>query len=851
MAMRKLPTLLLVGCALTLRMPPALAQTLENSSPAQLRRLVQQGRADTSRVQALLWLSDFYLAKEGATGQDLDSARVLAQHAAALSQRLGYAHGQDWAAFKTGQTYLTQHAAGRALAIAKSLRDTSRIKLVLALAQSQFDERVAQKAPTDSALALFRQATALSQALGQRAWQEKSLFQLGTCYMRLQQVARGRACFQQVIEANQRAGNKAGELKAWYLLGASYAHDERPQPTYFAAMRACFRTALALAHRTHNREYEALTQMQLALIHFVEGKSAQAEDELRQVVAEQKAIGYKEVYYTYNYLSDVSRSRGYLNRSLNYTLQVIKSLEAAGKVKELDYIYYKVAESYFTFGQTQKAIDAIHKSLTISHQKGQVANQYVLGAITRLMALALVKQGKAREALLFVQDIARRKVNADPRDNALLDAGFADCYSALKNYPLAERYYLHGLAVGKQLDPWYLANIRIGLSRMYVAAGQYAKAEPYLRQLAAAPPGQISAASLQSVHLLSFKVDSAQGHYLAAIGHLRQREALKDSLFSKAKTQQLEELQVQFETKEKEQNILLLTEKGLRQQNALRQAQTARNATIGGAVLLLLLLGLGYNRYRLKQRSNQLLEAQQLEINHKNDSLQRLVGEKQGLLEEKEELLVEKDWMLKEIHHRVKNNLQTISSLLATQAAYLLEPTALDALRESQNRVQAIALVHQKLYQSDSVARVNMQDYIQEITELLLESFAVSEAVRSRLDVALVDLDVALAIPLGLIINEAVTNALKHAFPPPRTGTLTIELRPVEAQRYELRIADDGVGLPPGFDPARAKSLGLTMITGLSRQLGGELHLTPQVPGTQLTLYFEAARKPLRAEALA
>jgi two-component sensor histidine kinase len=224
--------------------------------------------------------------------------------------------------------------------------------------------------------------------------------------------------------------------------------------------------------------------------------------------------------------------------------------------------------------------------------------------------------------------------------------------------------------------------------------------------------------------------------------------------------------------------------------------------------------------------------------------LERLVGEKQDLLEEK-------DWMLKEIHHRVKNNLQIINSLLTTQAAYLLEPTALEALRESQNRVQAIALVHQKLYQSDSVARVNMQEYIQEITELLLESFDISESVRPQLDVALVELDVALAIPLGLIINEAITNTLKHAFPPPRTGTLTIQLRPIEALRYELRIADDGVGLPPGFDPARAESLGLTMIMGLSRQLGGVLHLTPQAPGAQLILHFEVARKPLRANMLA
>ena len=248
------------------------------------------------------------------------------------------------------------------------------------------------------------------------------------------------------------------------------------------------------------------------------------------------------------------------------------------------------------------------------------------------------------------------------------------------------------------------------------------------------------------------------------------------------------------------------------------------------------------------------MEAQQQEINRKNESLERLVGEKQHLLDEKqhlledkEDLLQEKDWMLKEIHHRVKNNLQVISSLLNTQADYLRDPAALAALRESQNRVQAMALVHQKLYQSDSVALVNMQEYIREITERLLESFDCLDTVREQLDVAPVELDVALATPLGLIINEVITNALKHAFPQRRPGTLRVSLQPIGARRYELRIADDGVGLPAGFDPARSPSLGLTMITGLSKQINGALAIASAGPGVQLTVQFEIARKKVRA----
>jgi two-component sensor histidine kinase len=831
--MRKLLLLLLAGCLLSLKMSSAVAQTLANSFPAELRHLVQQSRADTNRVQALLWLSDFYLSKEGASTQDLDSARLLARQAAELSRRLGYAHGQDWAAFKTGQTYIAQHAPSQVLPIAKSLRDTSQIKLLLALAQSQFEARFAQNARPDSALSLFQQAVTLSQALHQPHWQEESLFRLGACYMRLQELPRGKACFQQVIAANQRTGNKIGEMKAWYRLATSYSADERPQPKYFAEMRACLQPALALSRQIPSREYEALTRMQLALIHFAEGKLAQADDELRQVVAMQKAIGYKEIYYTYNHLSDVNRNRGYLNRSLDYTLQVIKSLEDAGKTKELDYIYYKVAESYFGSGQTEKAIDALNKSLAISHQKGQVANRDVLGVITKLMALALVKQGKAGEALRFVQDIARRKVNSDPRDNALIEASFADCYIGLKNYPLAEQHYKRGLAIGKQLAPWYLSTIRMGLANLYVLDHQYAKAEPYLRQQAAIPAGQLSAASLQHLHLLSYQVDSAQGRYLAAMSHLRQREALKDSVFNKDKSRQLEEFQVQFDTKEKEQNILLLTEKGLRQQNELQQAQTTRNATIGGSLLLLLLLGTGYNRYRLKQRSNQLLEAKQAEINRQNVSLQHL--------------LTEKDWMLKEIHHRVKNNLEVISSLLETQSDYLHDPAALTALREGQNRVHAMALIHQKLYQSHSLSVVDMAAYIREIAEHLVESFDCQDTVQLHLNVAPIELEVTLATPLGLIINEALTNALKYACPRPRPGNISIALLAFGTQHFQLAIEDDGDGFPPGFGMKDGRTMGLSIMRGLSGQIDGKLSIT-QTPGVRVSLDFEAVSSAVHAE---
>ena len=188
--------------------------------------------------------------------------------------------------------------------------------------------------------------------------------------------------------------------------------------------------------------------------------------------------------------------------------------------------------------------------------------------------------------------------------------------------------------------------------------------------------------------------------------------------------------------------------------------------------------------------------------------------------------LREKEVLLKEIHHRVKNNLQIISSLLNLQSGHIRDPRALEVFKEGQGRVRSMALIHEKLYQSDDLARVDFHEYISNLAAYLFRSYEVnSGAVTLNVESEDVLLGVDTAIPCGLIINELVSNSLKHAFPGGAGGSINIRLRPAGAERLTLAVSDDGVGLPPDFDVRNTPSLGLQLVNTLARRLGGEVEV--------------------------
>jgi len=299
---------------------------------------------------------------------------------------------------------------------------------------------------------------------------------------------------------------------------------------------------------------------------------------------------------------------------------------------------------------------------------------------------------------------------------------------------------------------------------------------------------------------------------------------VKDFIDTKGKNQILASNELIYTITE-EHRLLEKHETDLKNQE-LRLKNKQKNILVFFALVLLLLLVLSlYNSYKLKKSRKEVREKNK-EITLKNKQVKIALSEKEVLL--------------KEVHHRVKNNLQVISGLLELQNISVTDESVKLALKEGQNRIQSVALVHKMMYQSENVSKVNMQNYLEELLQVLELSYANSRKnIQTVINAMGVDLDITLAVPISLIVNEAVCNAYKHAFENKNSGIIEVTISKEQETTYSLLIKDDGVGLPEGFDVKQLKSIGFDLIHGLSRQLKGKLTVNSTI-GTEIKITFSS-----------
>ncbi len=232
------------------------------------------------------------------------------------------------------------------------------------------------------------------------------------------------------------------------------------------------------------------------------------------------------------------------------------------------------------------------------------------------------------------------------------------------------------------------------------------------------------------------------------------------------------------------------------------------------------------------------------ELKKHRDSLEELVAERTQQLAERKKMtdliegsLAEKETLLREIHHRVKNNLQIISSLLSLQINKITDPRTIEALKDSQTRVLSMALVHEHLYKGDDFSRIDLRDYIHALGTKLFQSYRdENESIRLDLDIAEIYVDINTAIPLGLIITELITNSLKYAFKEKKDGELSITATE-DTQSMNIIVADNGSGMPEGITLENQTSLGLRLVSRLTGQLHGTV-LIDSSEGTKFVFTF-------------
>jgi two-component system, sensor histidine kinase PdtaS len=477
-----------------------------------------------------------------------------------------------------------------------------------------------------------------------------------------------------------------------------------------------------------------------------------------------------------------------------------------------------------------------------------------------------MKQPDKAQKLLTWYTLKHRNANAE--EKSVLNRTWGNIETEMGHYDKAEKYFIEAgaIATAAGLSP---VSSDLWLAKLYLKQKKGAKALEILKSDERFARSQ-HVAFLANYLFTRAQADSVTGNYASALDYLFRSKSMTDSIFNMEKERYTQELEFQYETGKKE-NELRLKEENIRflhQQNQLQEeqanlqllkleqsdllvkkndadlklrdaelllrskniksykqttalqlaelarAKTNRNITIAGILVLTLTTGLIYRQFREKSKANRIIAA-------KNRQL--------------EQLNTEKDWLLKEMHHRVKNNLQIIISLLESQQAGDLDQGALKALETSKNRIFAISLIHQKLYQSSENKTVDMSCYIPELVSYLKDCFLGDQKISFSVDTDPVELYVGQAIPLGLIINEAVTNALKYAFCNKDSGQIKVSLKKTAESLFELSIADNGQGFDVKKQPEKTSSMGMTLIRGLAMQIGATLQVA-QNNGTVITL---------------
>jgi two-component system, sensor histidine kinase PdtaS len=489
---------------------------------------------------------------------------------------------------------------------------------------------------------------------------------------------------------------------------------------------------------------------------------------------------------------------GQLDNAIENYLEALPISEKLGNDRYSGIIANNIGAVYFDLKDYEKTKTYYEKAVGLF----KVAQDtFWLSNALNNLGNVLEKEKEYKESLVVYNqslDLARRSKNEEAIGSAMSNIG--NVHLGMKNYDDALKSYQEGLK--RQL----VSEDKIGTAISYNNIGQiFSEKRQWQNALSNHKKALIIAEELN--HLETVRNSNKwlsdtyknMGQYQKAFSYQEAYLVLSDSISGLEKTSLVEELDKKYETEKKDKQITVLE---LEKKNAalvLAKSENQRNVLIAVSLIVVVVAILLFVLFRQKRKS-----------------------------------LEERDILLKEIHHRVKNNLQVISSLLNLQADSLDDDTAKYAVKEGQLRVKSMALIHQKLYSADDVRGVNVQDYLEQLCSELFKAFGVDqEKVASHINTSGLKLDIDTVIPLGLIINELITNSLKYAFQKTDSGLLEISMKEEEGNLV-IVVKDNGAGMDEEAMKS-SNSFGWKMIKSLSRKLKADISVSGE-SGTKVQL---------------
>jgi two-component sensor histidine kinase len=736
---------------------------------------------------------------------DIDSAMILVCKANKIPYTLVNDEGYNDGSYFPGNDLISKDNTRGAEKLLPKLDLVNQIKLTLQLGSFYLFKPGTKKADLGNAFLYITKAEKLVKKIKVKKWHFQTKFLLAKYYYQAGNTALSKTILAQLTAESRKTNDNKIIAEAIDNQG-TFMPNNNPEKAVILA------EAMELYKKLGFKEKEIETLMKIITVHFWTGNIKLAKEECLLSLALQKKIGFKYTHYTETTIAYIEIINDNVKNALYYALQSIDSMEKTKDYAFADSFYMRLGNIYNRMGYYEQAIKFYEKGISYNQRELSGGSWYksFLSAVD-----SLTERGKFSQALSYLETTCKKYPPQNDLDNMILYQIKAYCLEHLGRMKEAETTYekmefytrkLNSVETIKDVATHYSY-----MALFYTKINKVDKAKAITDKIISITKEKKQGFNPDLLELSLFKIDSLSGNYYSAIKHYENYNKIQDSMFNIAKNKEFENLKFKYETVNKEHNIKSLEEQAKLQESKLKTAILLNTISISSLVLLLIIIGLLYNTSKIKQRNTRRLELEEKEINLKNIKLQQLVEEK--------------EWLLKEIHHRVKNNLQTIISLLNSQSAYLKDDLAISTIKNSQNRIHAMSLIHQKLYLGDNLSTINMPFYCSELVEYLKDSFNVEQCIHFEMQIDPIELDISQAIPLGLIMNEVVTNSIKYAFPNKTNCIINISLIEIRENCYILIIADNGIGISNVSDLQNSNSFGMTLIQGLSGTLEGDLSI--------------------------